>query len=252
MLCAPETTLTIANTEQVCLSLDVENPILGVRLEPRFGEAQAASVEDGVFEFPKFEAPNYVVVRWQAEGAAYKTYVNVCDRQYFTLDELVDYGLQDGFADLPESRLYQARQAATEVFETNANRAFVHRMGRTKDYGRGVSYLNHNDVYELLSRGYRLVSDCQVEYTYDSHEPFPRWIEYFYGIDAVPAQVSRAVMELAAYMLRPSNRPVGATSESTDAGYIHFVNAGINGAATDIPEVNAAIEQFGRGEHLVW
>ena len=67
----------------------------------------------------------------------------------------------------------------------------------------------------------------------------------------MPAEVSRAVLELAAFMLRPSNRPVGATGESSDAGYIHFTTAGRDGA-TSIPEVNAAIEQFGWGRRCVW
>ena len=251
MLCSPETTVCVAATEQVSLGLD-ETLILRVRLEPRFGEVQAFDLEDGSFDFPQFTAPNFVTVRWLGEDVSYKSYVDVCDRQYFALKDLIAYGDgRDDFEHVPEQRLYQVRQAATEVFEQAANRSFVHRMGRTKDYGKGVPYLAHNDVYELLTDGYRLLSDCQVEEDGSSFEPFPRWIEYFYGLDAVPAQVSRAVLELAAYMLRPSNRPLGATSESTDAGYIHFTTAGRDGA-TDIPEVNAAIEAFGRGEHILW
>lgn len=114
-----------------------------------------------------------------------------------------------------------------------------------------MPYLAHNDVCELLTDGYRLVSDCQVERDGSASRPFPVWVEYLYGRDRMPAQVSRAVLELAAYMLRPTNRPIGATGESTDAGYIHFTTAGRDGA-TDIPEVNAAIEQFGRGVRYVW
>lgn len=252
MLCSPETTLHVANTEQVTLSLDVATPLLGVRLEPRFGEAQAASLDGGSFVFPKFDAPNRVIVRWEGD-TVYKTYVDVTDRQYFRLEDLCEYGDgRDEFYGLPNDELYRTRQAAIEIFEQAAHRSFVHRFGRTKDYGKGLAYLEHNDVYELLTAGYRLTSDCQVEDDHSVFEPYPRWIEYFYGLDSVPEQVSRAVLELSAYMLRPSNRPLGATSESTDAGYIHFVNAGINGADTDIPEVNAAIAQFGRGEHILW
>ena len=81
--------------------------------------------------------------------------------------------------------------------------------------------------------------------------PFPKWVEYTYGAEEMPAEVSRAVLELAAYTLRPSNRPIGATGESTDAGYIHFTTAGRDGA-TAIPEVNAAIETFGAGGRLLW
>ena len=253
MLTSPETTIRIANSERISLSLDVDDPILRARLVPRFGEGQAIVLVDGAFEFPRFEEPNRVTVEWLGDGVKYKSYVEVVSRQYFTLDELKSFGNgQDSFYDLSDEILFMARQAATEVFEVNAKRSWVHRIGRTKDYGRELLYLDHNDVYELLTKGYRLISDCQVEPDWSVHEPYPRWIEYLYGCDSVPAQVSRAVLELAAYMLRPSNRPIGATGESTDAGYIHFVNAGMNGAATDIPEVNAAIEQFGRGERYLW
>lgn len=172
-------------------------------------------------------------------------------RHYFRLDALKGYGDgQDEFDKLPEETLFQARQAATDVFERNARRSFVARIGRTKDYGRERCVtLEHGDVRELLTEGYELASDCQAVPV--ACFPRPCWVEYVYGYEELPAQVSRAVLELAAYMLRPSNRPIGATGESTDAGFIRFTTAGQDGA-TDIPEVNAAIEQFGRGANLVW
>lgn len=255
MQVAPETTICVAATEQVELTLDVEFPILGAHLVPRFGAARDVKpdAEGKTIVFPRFDAPNRVTIIWEGtEG--FKTYVDVVDRHYFNLDDLAHYGDgRDNFYDLSRDVLYQARQAAVEVFETAAHRSFVHRYGRTKDYGRDyLMYLEHNDVYQMLTPGYRLVSDCQVEHVPGNYEPFPRWIEYFYGRDEIPAQVSRAVLELAAYMLRPSNRPLGATGESTDSGYIHFIVSGMNGADTDVPEVNAAISMFGRGGHYVW
>ena len=257
MLTAPETLTRIANTETVTLSLDVENPLSSVRLVPRFGGEQVLPLANGSFAFPTMSAPNKVKVEWMdGEGSKlFASCVEVVSRHYFDLDQLRNYGDgQDNFDDYDEEELFRARQAATEIFEENANRCFVHRIGRTKDYGRHSDpwfYLADNDVYELLTEGYELVSDCQVQYNVYAHRPFPVWIEYLYGADVMPSQVSRAVLELAAYMMRPSNRPVGATSESTDAGYIHFTTAGKDGA-TDIPEVNATIEQFGRRERLVW
>lgn len=255
MLTAPETTTRIANSEAVSLSLDVDSSLSQVRLVPRFGGEQVLPLVDGAFDFPYIDAPDSVKLEWlDAEGRKlFTSYAEVVSTHYFRLAALKGYGDgQDDFDQLPDDLLYQARQAATEIFEENAHRAFVHRIGRTKDYGKErLLYLVHNDVYELLTEGYRLASDCQVEPDGSVAQPFPVWIEYLYGCDQMPAQVSRAVLELAAYMLRPTNRPIGATGESTDAGYIHFTTAGRDGA-TDIPEVNAAIEQFGRGERFVW
>lgn len=255
MLVTPETTVRIANSEALSLSLDVDVPLSGVKLVPRFGAERVLTLEDGSFVFPVLDAPDSVKIEWFGTdgGKLFTTYADVVSAHYFHLDALMGYGNgQDDFDELSDEVLYQARQAATEVFEQNANRSFVHRIGRTKDYGtQPMFYLAHNDVYELLTEGYRLMSDCQVEPDGTVAQPFPVWVEYLYGADQMPAQVSRAVLELAAYMLRPTNRPVGATGESTDAGYIHFTTAGRDGA-TDIPEVNAAIEQFGRGGRYVW
>lgn len=255
MLIAPETTVRVANSEAVLLKLDVDAVLAEARLVPRLGGERVLSLEEGAFTFPVLDAPDTVKVEWLGSDGSklFTSYSEVVSTHYFRLEALKGYGGgQDDFDELADEALYQARQAATEVFEQNANRSFVHRIGRTKDYGRqNLLYLAHNDVYELLTDGYRLVSDCQTERDGTMPQPFPVWVEYLYGADRMPAQVSRAVLELAAYMLRPTNRPIGATGESTDAGYIHFTTAGRDGA-TDIPEVNAAIEQFGRGVRHVW
>lgn len=252
MLVAPDSTIRVAASETVALKLDVDAEIESATLRPRFGGEQGLPVEGNAVTLPLMKAPDIARVCWEVDGeTAFTTYLEVVSRHYFTLDQLKGYGDgQDEFDQMPEEQLFQARQAATEVIECNACRSFVSRIGRTKDYGRG-SYLqlDHNDVSELLTDGYRLESDCQATRT--ACVPLPCWVEYVYGYGEVPAQVSRAALELAAYMLRPSNRPVGATGESTDAGFIRFTTAGRDGA-TDIPEVNAAIQQFGRGANPVW
>lgn len=136
-----------------------------------------------------------------------------------------------------------ARQVATETFEANARRSFTRRLGSTAYYGAEFVELAHNDVREMMTGCMRLVSDCQC--VPSGPVTGVTEIEYVYGLDHVPAPVSRAVLTLAAYILRPTNRPIGATGESTEGGYIHFTTAGRDGA-TDVPEVNAAIAQYGR------
>ena len=257
----PDTTIRIANAEAVSLELDVDMPIVAVRLLPRYGEEQELPLVDGSFEFPTYSNPNTVNIEWlTASGSKEAAFVSsgtVVSRHYFSLEQLRNHDVElDSFNDekeYPDETLWAARQAATDVFEQAARRSFVHRLGRTKDYGRdSLVSLDHGDVYELITPGYIQVSDSQLERDYHiAPQPFPRWIEYKYGADEMPAEVSRAVLELAAYTLRPSNRPIGATGESSDAGYIHFTTAGRDGA-TAIPEVNAAIEQFGRGCRYAW
>lgn len=254
MLVQPDSIVRVAVNENTAFVLDSEIACDSVTLTPRFSEGQVVTVEGNTLTMPTLEVPEKVTCTWCKDGVTVATtYAEVVSRHYFKLDELRKYGDgQDDFAEMDEAVLFQARQAATEVFEKGAHRSFVHRVGRTKDFGRGT-FLNLNDcdIYELLTDGYDMVSDCQVVPNGEAHEAFPVWVEYKYGADEMPAQVSRAVLMLAAYMLRPSNRPVGATGESTDAGYIHFTTAGQDGA-TDIPEVNAAIQQFGRNVVPLW
>lgn len=244
MVVSPDTTVRIAASERVPLSLDACPDAAHATVTPRFGDPAKVALVKGALTLPSFVFPNFLTVEWGDTGLT--SYVELVSRHYFRLDALKSYGDgMDDFASLDDSVLYEARQAATEVFEEASCRSFVQRVGKTKDYGRGrLLDLAHNDVSEVYTDGYALVSDCQAERT-TCRRPYPSWVEYRYGVRSVPSQVSRAVLELAAYMLRPANRPIGATGESTDAGYIHFTTAGRDGA-TDIPEVNAAIEQFGR------
>ena len=251
----PGTTSVVATSEAVSLELDVAAELSAARLLPRFGDAVEVQLSDGSLVLPSLAAPNAAKVEWLAPGsdeAAFTSYVEVVSRHYFTLDQLKGYGDgRDEFDKVADEVLAAARQAATEVFEEAARRSFVERIGRTKDYGSGdLLALAHHDVSRLLTDGYAQASDSQLRRE-PGCGPFPRWVEYVYGAERVPAEVSRAVLELAAYTLRPSNRPIGATGESTDAGYIHFTTAGRDGA-TAIPEVNAAIEQFGAGVRYVW
>lgn len=254
----PDTTICVANAEAVSLELDVTPEMGSVRLLPRFGDTVVLPLDNGSFDFPILTAPNSVKVEWLASGssetadAEFEMTVEVVSRHYFTLDQLKAYGDdRDDFDDLDDEVLDMARRAATEVFEQASGRSFVKRIGRTKDYGRGdLLVLAHHDIQEVTTSGYAQASDSQLTRKYGCG-PFPQWVEYVYGAEYMPAEVSRAVLELAAYTLRPSNRPIGATGESTDAGYIHFTTAGRDGA-TAIPEVNAAIQQFGAGVHYLW
>ena len=256
MKVAPYTTIRVANTEAVSLELDVTADLGTVRLLPRFGDPAVIPLSGNAFDWPTTEiaAPNAVIVEWRAPGsedAAFTNRVEVVECHYFPLASLKGYGHgRDDFDELPDETLWAARQAATDVFEEAAHRSFVARIGRTKDYGRDGLLAASHDLREILTDGYAQESDSYLKRT-GACGPLPKWVEYTYGADEIPSAVSSAVLDLAAYTLRPSNRPIGATGESTDAGYIHFTTAGRDGA-TAIPEVNAAIQMFGAGERFAW
>ena len=255
MKIAPDTTIRVANSEAVSLELDVAADLGEVSLKPRNGSEIVLPLDGNAFDWPPLVAPNTVLVEWRASGsneAAFTNHAEVVSRHYFTLDQLRAYGDgRDDFDDLSDEVLWEARQAATDVFEEAAHRSFVERYGKTRDFGgEGQLILKHRDVREVLTPGYIQASDSRLERIPGSFCG-PRWVEYLYGAESMPAEVSRAVLELAAYTLRPSNRPIGATGESTDAGYIHFTIAGRDGW-TAIPEVNAAIDMFGAGRRLEW
>lgn len=249
----PYTTLRIANSEAVSLELDATAEISGVRITPRYGDAVSIPLSGKTFAWPTLTAPNTAMLEWLASGsddAAFTNAVEVVDRHYFGLDELKGYGNgRDNFGELPDEDLWAARQAATDIFEKAACRSFVCRIGRAKDYGRDDLLAAEHDLREIITDGYSQEGGSYIRRRRPCG-PFPKWVEFTYGAE-MPAAVSAAVLELAAYMLRPANRPIGATGESTDAGYIHFTTAGRDGA-TAIPEVNAIIQQFGAGERLLW
>ena len=257
----PDTTIRIANAEAVSLELDVDTRLGAVRLLPRLGAVREIPLPGNAFDFPKFTPPDTVKMEWlEASGsdeAAFVSRAEVVSRHYFAISDLRGYGDgQDDFGDeekYPEARLWAARQAAEESFEKAAHRAFVRRLGETTDYGRDMFInLAHCDVSRLVSAGYVLASDCQVERDPNFFgRPFPRPIEYVYGLDDMPSKVSSSVLTLAAYYLRPSNTADRATGESSEAGYIHFTLAGIDGA-TSLPEVNATADQFGRKGVMAW
>lgn len=251
----PYTSVEIAEGEAVTLALDATVVPVAARITPRIGDAVTVALDDGVLEWPRVPAPNSCTVEWLADSAgdaACSTCVEVVSRHYFDLADLRAYGDgRDEFSSLTEETLWMARQAATEVFEQAAARSFVRRIGSTTDWGSdGLLVLEHHDVAEIVTEGYGRASDSQLRRT-APRRAYPAQVEYVYGLAAIPAEVSRAVLDLAAYTLRPSNRPIGATGESTDAGYIHFTTAGRDGA-TAIPEVNAAIEMFGAGRRFLW
>lgn len=68
-------------------------------------------------------------------------------------------------------------------------------------------------------------------------------VSYLTGLPEIPADVPAAVCALAAWYLAPKAAPENATSQSTELGVVSFVVAGVSGAPTSLPEVNACIRR---------
>lgn len=256
MLVSRETSIVAIAGCELELELDPEISTSPSRVgfAPRRGEEQTKKVGDRVVELTFDDAPDLIDVEWLDENGKpfATTHVEVLSRHYFEIPELIEYGDGcDDFDELSIEKIEAARMAAVEVFEKNAARSFVKRIGRTKVYQPSeLIWLEHNDVDEILTPGFTLLSDCQAAFDGTSESAWPAFVEYVYGADEMPAQVSRAVLALAAYMLRPSSVPERATGESVEGGFIRYTIAGRDGA-TGLPEVDATIEQFGRKRVMV-
>ena len=211
-----------------------------------------------ISQFPQI-APPQVSISATYPGASAETIEN-------TVTQIIEQNLTglDGYLYMSSTSDSTGRVSITVTFEAGTNPDMaqvqvqnkiqtalttlpqvVQQMGVTETFGGGFVWLDHNDVAEVLTPGWSLVSDCQAV------GPEGRaTIRYRYGLTEVPERVSEAVLRLAAYYLRPSATPERATGEATDAGFIRYTLAGRDGA-TGLPEVDAAIEQFGRCRAVV-
>lgn len=257
MKIAPDSTTRVAYGETASFELSVDAEITKVCLRLDGANAQEVELSEGGLVLPRsFHPPAIVQAAWFADGSkdvvAHTTF-EIVSQHYFELEQLKNYGDgTDDFSDKTEEQLWAVRQAATETFELNAKRSFVHRCGSTRVYGspRFVE-LDDCDVYEIdAPRSAKLVSDCQVIIP-DGYCSDIGAIRYKYGADTLPLRVSIAVLDLAAYYLRADVVSSRAVGESTDAGFLRFTIAGRDGA-TGLPEVDAVIEQFGRKRYGVF
>lgn len=244
MLVQPYSTLRVAYTDELTLETEAAPDRAALLLGS--GTSLEYRLEGGKLKLPRIAAPDSVRINWYSgDDLLFATFLAVVTRHYFRLEQLKGMDDTDDFSDVTEEEFWAARQAATETFERNARRSFVQQMGVTETFGGGFVWLDHNDVAEVLTPGWSLVSDCQAV------GPEGRsTIRYRYGLTEVPERVSEAVLRLAAYYLRPSATPERATGEATDVGFIRYTLAGRDGA-TGLPEVDAAIEQFGRCRAVV-
>jgi hypothetical protein len=77
-------------------------------------------------------------------------------------------------------------------------------------------------------------------------------VGYEHGFDFPPARISRAAILLAKRWLVEGPIDDRATSLITEDGTFALTTPGLRGALFDLPEVNAAIEEYNYAGYQVW
>jgi len=169
--------------------------------------------------------------------------IEICGRQYCSLDDILDCGNDSGVSPRQAKKTYDdafvARARATETIEEACGRSFTGRAARQRLYAKAGTYYSLDwPEAEVDDAHFEQVCDCGVVALSDGVFD----LVYNHGADVLPADVSQATTLLAASYLMPTNIPSRATGQSTDAGFLRFTIAGVDGA-TGIPEVDAVIQR---------
>ena len=173
MLVQPYSTLRVAYTDELALETEAAPDRAALLLGS--GTSLEYGLEDGKLKLPRIAAPDSVRINWyRGDDLLFTTFLAVVTRHYFRLEQLKGMDDTDDFSDVTEEEFWAARQAATETFERNARRSFVQQMGVTETFVGGFVWLDHNDVAEVLTPGWSLVSDCQAERPFATATASPR------------------------------------------------------------------------------
>lgn len=166
-------------------------------------------------------------------------------------------------AKYPTAAIIEARTFAEQRFESAAEVAYVPRYARVTATRPTVAQTYPISPVYWGPSSWLLVPNVEIRrlLTVDGVAPTDQQtldrsgllrgvtpgqvVEYEHGLDSYPPEVRRATLMLAEDYLVKSSLPSRATSVSTDEGYLRISVAGRDGL-TGIPEVDAAIEQYGR------
>lgn len=186
----------------------------------------------------------------------------IADAHYFSLEEL--RAEQDVPEDsFPDAQVEPIRALAEEVIENGAGVAFIPRrhIERISSGPTGILRLSRSLVREVEALDIngdtwtpeeiadRLVVDSPyIGGLYAFHRPAT--ITYTHGYDTPPARIRRAAM--IATRIWTVRGPVDdrATQIAADGATVNLATPGVRGSLTGIPEVDAAIIDYQRGNYL--
>lgn len=254
----PGTTVRVAPRDAASLSLGEAAAHAAVEFSPWGGEpVQATADASGSVAVPAIQPPALVRVAWEEGGIACAATLEVVQAHYCELGRILAHGPEgDTPADhgAAEPEAWEARARAEEVIERNARRRFVPTLVRQQAQADGSATLLDWPDASGIEADAGAVADEPAPKVYPVGDAAcvvsgrmggQTALTYVAGMASTPAAIAAACEDLAASYLVPSRIPDRATGESTDAGMLHYTLAGVDGA-TGIPDVDAAIEQFGR------
>lgn len=260
---SPNTTVRVSLAELAGVSFAGDPSSVTLRYATTGDSEELASGEPVTVH----SCPELVTCEWEYMGVMVEAQLDVVPTCYCTLDEIRAYRMESYQNDeADDASVFEVRSRAIETIEREANRYFqpvvrpasVDRPNCSPNSLPFVAGGIANDIMSVLrsvrSDGFPLNVRVATVASLDVSCMRPGETAeavLMLGMPRTPSEVRDAVIALAAYYLSPKAGADNATSMSTDAGVINYITAGVGGAATSLPEVNAVIQRYGVRSYMV-
>lgn len=259
---APDTRRRVSARELAAVPIEGD-PAAATAVDLATGErTELEPGDDGTFAVPAPALPRLVRVEWRDGAAEVSAELDAVSRRYCEPGDVLgyrrdEYRLSD---EHDEDDAAEAIDRAEAEIESACGRALqpVMRLGFV-DRGCSTRRLVAGDGgYDACLTAVVSATDADGRETgvrqarpgspYLDVSALPPGgaarVAYVTGLPRVPSEAAAAVVALAAWHLSQHGAPDNATSASTDVGVINYVVAGVAGAPTSLPEVNALIDRY--------
>lgn len=227
-------------------------------------EVQTSNADAGSFSVSTPGVPRLLSAEWEVDGDRYSAELDVVSRRFCSPEDVIGWRKDEYQLDLEldtaSDVVARAIDSAEATIEEACHRAMqrVMRLGYVDRCCRTRVLVSAEGGYDpclsaIVSarREDGSVADVRQArpgspYVDVSRLPMgaAATIAYVTGMERIPPEMHDAVCALAAWSLSHHGAPDNATSASTDVGVINYVVAGVSGAATSLPEVNALIARY--------
>lgn len=227
-------------------------------------EVQTSGVEAGAFSVSTPGVPRLLSAEWEVDGDRFSAELDVVSRRFCSPSDVIEWRKDEYQLDLEldtaSDVVARAIDSAEATIEEACHRAMqpVMRLGYVDRCCRTRVLVSGEGGYDpclssIVSarREDGSVADVRQArpgspYVDVSRLPMgaAATVAYVTGMERIPPEMKNAVCALAAWSLSHHGAPDNATSASTDVGVINYVVAGVSGAETSLPEVNALIARY--------
>ena len=247
-------------------SLSFEGDPSGVRVTDLAtgDEVQTSNADAGAFSVSATGVPRLLSAEWEVGGDRFSAELDVVSRRFCSPSDVIDWRKDEYQLDLEldtaSDVVARAIDSAEATIEEACHRAMqpVMRLGYVDRCCRTRVLVSGEGGYDpclssIVSARREDGSAADVRqarpgspYVDVSRLPMgaAATVAYVTGMERIPPEMHDAVCALAAWSLSHHGAPDNATSASTDVGVINYVVAGVSGAATSLPEVNALIARY--------